>query len=278
MRDFESIRVGLRPPLAELVLDRPEQRNALTSGMIGEILEALALIEGEEDARVLLIRGEGTSFCAGADLGELKQVQDASFEENMAASRELVRLFRTIYTYPKATVAAVHGYCVAGGCGIATACDVVVADPEARFRYSEAAIGFVAAIVTVMLLRSVGEKHARELLLTARYTPAAEALRIGLINEVSESGQAMGRAREVAREIALNSTTGIALSKEVLAAVPSMGLDEAFDFAANINAAGRLNSDCREGIAAFMEKREPAWRRRVEEQIEERSRRSTTGI
>ncbi len=268
MKDFASIRVELRPPLAELILDRPDQRNALSSAMIGEILEALELLEGEADARVVLIRGEGSSFCAGADLGELQQVQNATFEENMEASRELVRLFRTIYTYPKATVAAVHGYCIAGGCGIATACDVVVADPEARLRYSEAAIGFVAAIVTVMLLRSVGEKHARELLLTARYTPAAEALRIGLINEVSGAGQSAERAREVALEIALNSTTSIAMSKEVLAAVPSMGLDEAFDFAANINAAGRLNSDCLEGIAAFLEKREPAWRRRVQEMLE----------
>lgn len=268
MEDFENIRVEREPPLAELVLDRPQQRNALTSRMIGEILDALELLQEDASVRVVLIRGEGPGFCAGADLSELKEIQDASFEENMEASRELVRLFRTIYTYPKATVAAVHGYCIAGGCGIATACDVVVADPEARFRYSEASIGFVAAIVTVMLLRSVGEKHARELLLTARYTPAAEALRIGLINEVSESGKSAARGREVAREIALNSTTSIALSKEVVAAVPTMGMDEAFDFAANINAAGRLNADCREGITAFLEKREPAWRQEVKELLE----------
>jgi methylglutaconyl-CoA hydratase len=162
----------------------------------------------------------------------------------------------------------VHGYCIAGGCGIATGCDLIVADETAQFRYSEAAIGFVAAIVTVFLLRSVGEKHARELLLTARMTVAEEAYRIGLINELVPEGKHVERARELASEIALNSGISIALSKEVLASIPSLGLDEAFDFAANINAAGRLNQDCLEGISAFLEKRTPSWREVVEAMLE----------
>jgi len=242
-------------------------RNAISGQVIEEMGAALNQVEDDADLKALIIRGEGDAFCAGADLGELKAIQDAEFEENMAASLALVGLFRRIYTFPKATIAAVHGPCVAGGCGIATGCDLIIADETARFRYSEAAIGFVAAIVSIFLLRIVGEKHARELLLTARFTPAEEAFRIGLINEVVASGQHLRRAREVAREIALNSGISVRLSKEVLERLPSLGLDEAFEFVADINARGRLNDECREGIAAFLEKRTPAWRRKVEDQI-----------
>jgi methylglutaconyl-CoA hydratase len=265
--NWSTIRLESRPPLAELILDRPEMRNALSTRMMEEIGEALDQVEADTDLKVLIIRGEGDAFCAGADLGELKAIQGAEFEENMAASLALVGLFRRIYTFPKATIAAVHGPCVAGGCGIATGCDLIIADESARFRYSEAAIGFVAAIVSIFLLRIVGEKHARELLLTARFTPAAEALRIGLVNEVVGSGEHLERAREVAREIALNSGISVRLSKEVLERLPSLTLDEAFEYVADVNARGRLNEECREGIAAFLEKRTPAWRLKVEEQL-----------
>jgi len=264
---WETIRLEAQPPLAELVLNRPGMRNALSGRMMDEMGAALDLVEADPDLKVLIIRGEGDAFCAGADLGELKAIQDAEFEENMAASLALVGLFRRIYTFPKATIAAVHGPCVAGGCGIATGCDLIIADETARFRYSEASIGFVAAIVSIFLLRIVGEKHARELLLTARFTPAAEAFRIGLINEVVAPGEHLRRAREVAREIALNSGISVRLSKEVLERLPSLELDEAFEYVADVNARGRLNDECREGIAAFFEKRTPAWRRVIEDQI-----------
>ena len=259
-----------RPPCAELVLDRPDVRNAISSRMIAEILEALDEVESDDKLKVVIIAGEGNSFCAGADLGELGRIQHATPEENMAASHELVSLFRRIYTFPKATIAAVHGYCVAGGCGIATGCDLVIADETAKFRYSEASIGFVAAIVTIFLLRSVGGKHARELLLTARPVPAAEACRIGLINEVVGEGKHVERAREVAEEIALNSGVSVKLSKEVLTAVPELELETAFEFTAEINARGRLNPECLEGIAAFLEKRKPDWRMEVERLLDDR--------
>ena len=267
--ELQTIRLELRPPWAEIVLNRPDVRNAISTPMIEEICRTLEVLERNDRVKVLIMRGEGTAFCAGADLDELRRIQHSSAEDNLSASRDLVRLFRTIYTYPKATIAAVHGYCIAGGCGIATGCDLVIADATARFRYSEAAIGFVAAIVAVFLLRSVGEKHARELLLTARMTPADEAFRMGLINEVVAEGAHIERARDVAKEIALNSGTSITFSKEVLANIPSMRLDEAFDFAATINATGRLNRECLEGIAAFLEKRTPTWREEVERLLDE---------
>jgi methylglutaconyl-CoA hydratase len=266
--EWKTIRLEEYAPWAELVLNRPDSRNAISSEMIGEICEAMDHLEHQPDLRVVIFRGEGESFCAGADLNELQKIQNSTFEENIAASRELVRLFRRIYTFPKATIAAVHGHCIAGGCGIATGCDLIVADKTAQFRYSEAAIGFVAAIVTIFLLRSVGEKHARELLFTANVLSAEKAHRIGLVNAVVENGEHVERARKLAREMARNSATSIALSKDVLASIPSLGLEEAFEFAANINAAGRLNQDCLEGIAAFLEKRTPAWREEVERMLE----------
>lgn len=265
---WETIRLESRPPLAELVLNRPETRNAISTRMMEEMGEALDQVEQDPDLKVLIIRGEGDAFCAGADLGELKKIQNAAFDENMEASLALVGLFRRIYTFPKATIAAVHGPCVAGGCGIATGCDLIIADETARFRYSEASIGFVAAIVTIFLLRSVGEKHARELLLTARFMPAGEAHRIGLINEMVGNGEHLKRAREIGREIALNSGISIRLSKEVLERIPVLELDEAFEYAADVNARGRLNEECLEGIAAFLEKRTPAWRKRIEDLLE----------
>lgn len=261
---WETISLNRHWPWTELVLNRPDVRNAISSQMIKEIVSALDEVEADGNTKVLIIRGAGESFCTGADLAELKKIQHASMDENMAASRELMGLFRRIFTFPKATIAAVHGNCIAGGCGIATGCDMVIADDTARFRYSEAAIGFVAAIVTIFLLRSVGEKHARELLLTARFVSADDACRMGLINEVVTRGEHVGRAREVASAIALNSSISVRLSKEVLSAVPDLGLDEAFDFTADINARGRLNPECLEGIAAFLEKRTPAWREEVE--------------
>jgi len=262
---WETIRLESRPPLAELVLTRPDMRNAISARMMDEIQDALDLVEGDDALKVLIIRGEGDAFCAGADLGELKKIQNAAFEENMEASLALTGLFKRIYTFPKATIAAVHGTCVAGGCGIATGCDLIIADETARFRYSEASIGFVAAIVTIFLLRSVGEKHARELLLTARFLPADEAYRIGLINEMVAPGEYLRRAREVGHEIALNSGISVRLSKEVLEKIPGMGLEEAFAYVADVNARGRLNEECLEGISAFLDKRTPSWRIEIED-------------
>lgn len=267
---WETISLERYAPWAELVLDRPDLHNAISSQMISESLEALDEVEADDGLKVLIIRGEGKSFCAGADLEELGRIQHATPEENMAASRELVSLFRRIYTFPKATIAAVHGHCVAGGCGIATGCDLVIADESARFRYSEASIGFVAAIVAIFLLRSVGEKHARQLLLTARSVPADEAFRIGLVNEMVAEGKHLERAREMAGEIALNSGISIELSKEVLAKIPELRLEEAFEFTADVNARGRLNPECLEGIAAFLEKRTPHWREAVERLLDDR--------
>ncbi len=265
--DHETIRLEIEPPLAEIVLTREQVHNAISSAMTREILAALHVVEESRSARILIVRGEGANFCAGADLAELKTLQQSDYEGNLQAGRELAALFGRLYSFPKATVAAVQGACVAGGCGLATACDLVVADPGAHFRYSEVSIGFVAAIVSIFLVRAVGEKHARELMLTARRVQAEEAERIGLVNEVTAEGEYLERARTIAREIALNSPAAIRHAKEVLTAVQVMGLEEALKFTAEYNARARLEPECLEGVRAFFEKRAPAWRADVEEML-----------
>ncbi len=257
---YTTIRIEREPPLAWIVLDRPEVRNAISRTMVGELVQVLDELEAEAAVRVVLLRGEGSAFCAGADLEELRALQQATPEENLEAGRQLGTLYRRLYTFPKATVAAVHGACVAGGCGLATGCDLTVTDATAVFRYSEAAIGFVAALVGVILVRAVGEKRARDLLLTARPIPADEAVRLGLVTEGVAAGRHIERARELGRLLARNSLSSIRLSKDLLAALPPLDLERAFEQAARINAEARQTDDCREGVAAFLEKRPPSWR------------------
>jgi methylglutaconyl-CoA hydratase len=257
---YTTVRIERESPLAWIVLDRPDVRNAISRTMVGELLQVLDELEADERVRVVLLRGEGTVFCAGADLEELRTVQQTGPEENLEAGRELGTLYRRLYTFPKATVAAVHGACVAGGCGLATGCDLTVADASAVFRYSEAAIGFVAALVGVILVRTVGEKRARDLMLTARPIPSDEAVRLGLVTERVAAGQHIERARVLAGLMSRNSLSSIRLSKDLLAALPALDLEAAFERAARVNAEARQTSDCREGVAAFLEKRTPSWR------------------
>src|SRR5919201_4451467 len=168
-----------------VTLNRPEKRNAISYELIDDLLRALAAAE-KSAAQVLIITGSGKAFCAGMDLDNLKALSGANKTqaEHVEDSRTMARLFRAIYDFSKPSIAAVNGAAIAGGTGIATLCDITIAVPEAKFGYTEVRIGFVPAIVSTFLMRQVGEKQARDLLLTGRLIDAAEAYRIGLINEV----------------------------------------------------------------------------------------------
>ena len=170
-----------------------------------------------------------------------------------------MRLLETIYLFPKPVIAALNGHAVAGGAGIASVCDLVVMSESAKFGYTEARIGFVAALVGVFLVRQVGEKAARDLLLSARLIEADEALRMGLVNEVCAADRVLGRGLELAAQLAKNAPTSLAMTKSLLAAVPSMGLQEGLRYASELNALARTTNDLKEGVSAFLEKREPKW-------------------
>jgi methylglutaconyl-CoA hydratase len=171
----------------------------------------------------------------------------------------MARLFRTLYDFPKPTVAAVNGAAIAGGTGLATLCDFTLAVPDAKFGYTEVRIGFVPAIVSTFLLRQVGEKIARDLLLTGRLFDAAEALRIGLITEIAPAETLLPRARELAAQLMENSPASLRYTKRLLSDAARTELDAQIDAAVRENSAIRSTADFREGITSFLEKRKPKW-------------------
>ena len=243
-----------------LTLNRPDVRNAL-SRTLRDALQ-IELNEAKHDAtiRAVILTGSGKAFCAGLDLNELKGIAERSTEENREDSAALAALFETIYLFPKPVVAAVNGHAVAGGAGLASVCDLIIMSEDAKIGYTESRIGFVAALVGVFLVRQVGEKHARDLLLSARLIEAAEAQRMGLINETQPAENVLRRALERTQELVNNAPSSLAMTKALLAAVPSMGLSEGLRYAIELNALSRTTADLKEGVTAFLEKRDPSWK------------------
>ena len=257
--DLEPVQLEQAGPIAILTLNRPEVRNALSPALLQALETRLNALETDSSVRVIILTGNGI-FSSGADLEHLRALAAASGQANKADSNRLAGTLAQLYTFPKPVIAAVEGAAIAGGAGLATACDLIVAGQSSRFGYTEVRLGFVAAIVSVFLLRCVGEKHARELLLTGRLIPAPEAHRIGLINEIVPDGTARARALEIALEIAQNSSSALAASKEALSVLPGMGLEEGLRYAATLNAWIRTTDDLKEGVAAFLERREANWK------------------
>jgi methylglutaconyl-CoA hydratase len=257
---MDLVTLELRGPVAVLGLNRPEVKNALSPALIDALSASLDELEALLEVRTVVLTGHGDVFCSGADLENLRALRDASSEVIKADVVRLSRLFQRVYTFPKPVIAAVEGAAIAGGAGLATACDLVVIGAGARLGYTEVRLGFVAAMVGVILVRSVGEKHARELLLTGKLIDATEAHRMGLINEIVPDGTACDRAVQLALEIAQSAPTALSATKELLATLPGMGLEESMRYAVNLNAWVRTTDDLKEGVAAFLEKRKPAWK------------------
>jgi len=240
-----------------LVLADPERRNPLSGELVEEMTAALEEARGDDGVRALVITGEPPAFSAGADLGYLRRVRELSAEANLEHSRELGELFYRIYTFPKPVVAAVNGPAIAGGAGLVLASDLAVASPRARIGFTEVRLGFVPALVAVLLVRHLGEKLARELLLGGEAVPAERALEIGLYNRVVEEDRVLEEAVAWAARVAEGSPTSLALTKALLSELPGMGLYEGFAHAALANAWIRQSADLAEGLSAFFEKRRP---------------------
>src|SRR6202162_2553718 len=194
---FETLKLDFPDELAVLTLNRPEKRNAISPQMLSELQSAFDLIE-KSHARVGILTGIGKAFSAGMDLEMLSAIARQSPQENMDDSRRMARIFRRIWSFTKPLIAAVNGAALAGGCGIATLCDFTLAVPEAKFGYTEVKIGFLPAIVSVFLTRQIGDKRARDLLLTGRKISAKEAQQLGLVSEIVEPEKLMSRASELA--------------------------------------------------------------------------------
>jgi len=256
--NYKTIQLAYDSGIATITLNRPDRRNAISFELIDDLLRALQEVEAS-DARVLIVTGAGKAFSSGMDLDNLKTLIGRSPKENLKDSETMVRLFRALYEFPKVTIAAVNGAAIAGGTGLALLCDFTLAVPEAKFGYTEVRIGFVPAIVSTFLLRQVGEKQARDLLLTGRIIGAEEAARMGLINEIVAPENLMMRARELAALLMENSPTSLRATKKLLNDHARAELDSRIEAAVRENAAIRTTPDFREGIAAFLEKRKPVW-------------------
>jgi methylglutaconyl-CoA hydratase len=255
---YNTIQLAYDGGIATITLNRPDKRNAISYELIEDLLTAFAEV-AKSTARALILTGSGKAFCSGMDLENLKTLIGRTPEQNVEDSQVMARLFRTLYDLPKPTIAAVNGAAIAGGTGLATLCDFTLAVPEAKFGYTEVRIGFVPAIVSTFLLRQVGEKIARDLLLTGRLFDAAEALRIGLINEIVAAEGLMNRARQLAAQLMENSPASLLYTKRLLSDAAGADLDAQIEAAVRENAAIRSTADFREGISSFLEKRKPKW-------------------
>src|SRR3979409_2334457 len=213
--NFTTIQLGYDAGVATITLNRPEKRNAISFELIDDLLRALDEV-AKSDAIVLILTGAGKAFCSGMDLDDLKALIGRSPEQNLKDSATMVSLFRSLYEFPKVTIAAVNGAAIAGGTGLALLCDFTLAVPESKFGYTEVRIGFVPAIVSTFLLRQVGEKQARDLLLTGRIIGADEAARIGLGNAIVALENLMLRARELAALLIENSPASLRATKKLL--------------------------------------------------------------
>jgi methylglutaconyl-CoA hydratase len=256
--EYKTIQLGYNGGVATITLNRPEKRNAISFDLIDDLLGALDEV-AKSDAVILIITGAGKAFCSGLDLDNLKSLQGRSPEQNLQDSQTMVRLFRSLYEFPKVTIAAVNGAAIAGGTGLALLCDFTLAVPDAKFGYTEVRIGFVPAIVSTFLLRQVGEKQARDILLTGRLFGAEEAVGMGLVKEIVAAENLMARAHELAAVLMENSPSSLRATKQLLTDHARAELDPQLDAAVRENAAIRTTADFREGISSFLEKRRPVW-------------------
>jgi len=255
---YNTVQLTIENGIATVTLNRPDKRNAISYELIDDLLQALDEV-AEPPALVLILTGAGKAFCSGMDLENLKALLGRTPEQSLQDTQTMARLFRSLYEYPKPTIAAVNGPAIAGGCGLATLCDFTLSVPDAKFGYTEVRIGFVPAIVSTFLLRQIGEKHARDLLLTGRIITADEAHRMGLVNEIVPAEKLMDRAQELAAQLMENSPASLRYTKRLLNDHARRELDLQIEAAIRENAAVRSTPDFREGISSFLEKRKPRW-------------------
>jgi len=250
--DNKSVLYSVDGAIARLTLNRPEKRNALNDTVIDGLKQELRQADSDKALRVVVISGAGPDFCSGADLSALKKISNASVEENVDDARALMELFVMMRNMRLPIIAAVRGRALAGGCGLATACDIVLASSSARFGYPEVKIGFVPAMVMAILRRNVSEKRSFELITRGAEINAAEAERIGLINQVFSDETFDSEIEAYARAFENVNASALALSKKLLYQMDGMAFVEAVQSGVDVNVIARMSEDCQQGIARFL--------------------------
>jgi methylglutaconyl-CoA hydratase len=245
--------------IATIVLSRPEKKNAINPELVSVLSTMFTSLLNESKLKLVVLTGAGDTFSAGADLGHIQQLAENSFDENVADSTSLKNLFYQIYSFPKPVIAKVNGHAIAGGAGLASVCDVVLMKKTAKIGYTEVKIGFIAAIVLVFLNQIIGEKTAKDLLLSGRLLEAEEAMSIGLVSKVFEDIGFDQSCQNYIEKFILNSTEAQVATKHFFNSIVNMNIQEALEEAVIQNAKTRSSADCKEGIAAFLGKRKPRW-------------------
>ncbi|SFP99996.1 enoyl-CoA hydratase/isomerase family protein [Hymenobacter arizonensis] len=254
------IRYEAQDRIGYITLNRPDKRNALNADVVTELKKAFDFAEDDESVKVIVLRSAGDVFCAGADLAYIQDLQGFGYTDNLEDSTHLMQLFHQIYTLKKVVIGQVQGHALAGGCGLAAICDLTFAVPEAKFGYTEVKIGFIPAIVSVFLLRKIGEARTKQLLLSGDVVSAQTALDMGLITFLSTKEELADTVNAYAQRLCReNSGQSMEVTKEMLARLPEMALEEGLRYAAQSNAEARGSEDCRKGIAAFLSKEKISW-------------------
>ncbi|HEX3585245.1 MAG TPA: enoyl-CoA hydratase-related protein [Candidatus Angelobacter sp.] len=252
---YRKIIYEMREGVARITMNRPDKRNALDGELVGELKAAFGASASDDACRVVLLTGAGTDFCSGADLANMEKTAQNSVLENMADARATADLFLMMRNHSRPVIAAVQGRALAGGCGIATACDIILAAQSAQFGYPEVNIGFVPAMVMAILRRSVSEKAAFELVVTGETVSAARAHELGLVHRVFADEEFSSEVEAYAAKLAAKSASAIMLSKRLLYNMDSMSFEAALQAGVEINAIARQTEDCRKGVEKFLRKK-----------------------
>ena len=254
MPDDKPIIYAVEGAVALVTMNRPEKRNALNDALVSALKDALREADADESVRVVLLTGTGADFCSGADLSALQKISESSILENLGDARELMELFALLRRVRVPVVAAVRGRALAGGCGLATACDIVLASRTARFGYPEVKIGFVPAMVAAILRRNVSEKRAFELLARGAEIGADEAERIGLVNHVFDDDAFESEVETYVHGFERASRSAVRLTKRLLYHIDGLTFDAALEAGVDTNTIARATEDCQKGIARFLDK------------------------
>lgn len=258
-KEYGTILLSVEEPVARVILNRLEVHNAFNADMIRELHDAFDVVRTDNEVRVVVLTGNGKSFCAGADLNWMRKIIGYSFEQNLAESLELAELMHKIYSLPKPTIARVNGAAIGGGNGLLSACDIVVASEEARFSLSEVKIGLVPAAISPYVIRRIGESKAREYFLTGERFDAQRGLEIGLVNKVVSAEKLDEKVGEIIGLLLSSGPEAMARCKELIHNTPGMSLEEAKGYTARMIAELRVSGEGQEGMASFLEKRKPKW-------------------
>lgn len=259
LKTFETLQVERDGRVTRLWLNRPAVRNAFNAVMVRELRKVLEDVRRDDEVRVVVLSGRGSSFCSGADLNWMREIISFTYEQNLGETMELAEALHELYSLPKPTVARVNGPAIGGGTGFVSACDIVVASTEARFGLSEVKIGVVPAAISPYVVRRMGESRARQYFLTGERMDGRRALEVGLANIVAEPAGLDAAVEAVVGSLLSSGPEALASAKELLRRVPGMDFGEAKRFTAEMIARLRISEEAQEGMAAFLEKRKPNW-------------------